>query len=344
MTEVISVRHLSKTFRVPVPNDRPGLSGTIRHFLANPTTAFAAVKDLSWSARRGEIVGFLGANGSGKSTTIKMLTGILTPTSGEAEVLGFVPWRQRLEYTRHIGVVMGQKSLLWWNIPVIESFKLYRDIYGQSEKDFTARLNHFCALLDLGDILHMPVRKLSLGLRMRAEIAASLLHSPEVIFLDEPTIGLDVLARMNLKSFLRRVNEETGTTIILTTHNMVDVEELCRRCLIIDRGELIYDGDVAGLKARENYQILEFEVEAVLDEARFRRALARGLLIEQSDLTYKLQVSNGETPQVVEQLLGACRLSGLHVLPPSLESIVRKIFAGEERRPSDAAPVLAAAG
>jgi len=241
-------------------------------------------------------------------------------------------------------VVMGQKSLLWWNIPVIESFKLYRDIYGQSEKDFAARLNHFCALLDLGEILHMPVRKLSLGLRMRAEIAASLLHRPEVIFLDEPTIGLDVLARMNLKSFLRRVNEETGTTIILTTHNMVDVEELCRRCLIVDRGELIYDGDVAGLKARENYQILEFEVEAVLDEVRFRLALARGALLEKSDLTYKLQVPNGETPQVVEQLLGACRLSGLHVLPPSLESIVRKIFAGDERRTSDAAPVLAAVG
>lgn len=344
MDQVIHTRHLSKSFRVPALNARRGVLGKAWHFLSNPTVELMAVKDVSFDVEGGEVVGFLGANGSGKSTTIKMLTGILTPSGGEVEVLGFVPYRERREFTYHIGVVMGQKSLLWWNLPVIESFKLYRDIYGQSERDFTRRLELFCALLELDDILPIPVRKLSLGLRMRAEIAASLLHRPDVIFLDEPTIGLDVVARMKLKGFLRRVNEELGTTVFLTTHNMIDVEELCRRCLILARGELIFDDDLAALRARENYQVLEFEVQAVVDDPRFRRALGRGVLIGRTELTYRLQVPTDETPELVEQLLGACRLCDLHVLPPSLETIVSRIFEEETRRPDDAEQVLAVAG
>ena len=340
MSQAIRVERLSKSFRVPVAGERRDALGRFLHFLRRPTTEAPAVREVSFGIERGEMVGFLGANGSGKSTTIKLLTGILTPSAGEAEVLGYVPWLERREYTRHIGVVMGQKSLLWWNIPVLESFKLYRDIYGISDEQFRQQVERFSRLLEIDEILHVPVRKLSLGLRMRAEIAASLLHRPEVIFLDEPTIGLDVLARMRLKDFLRRVNEELGVTLLLTTHNMGDVEDLCRRCLILESGRLIYDGAIASLKVGEGYQIVEFDVEAVLDERRFQGALARGSMVSKDELSYKIQVPNAEASGLIEQLLSSCRLSDLHVLPPTLESIIGKIFDRRDGRAGNGQPLL----
>jgi viologen exporter family transport system ATP-binding protein len=345
MADVIRTRELTKTFKVPVKNEETGRLRRLRHFLVNPTQTFTAVKDLSFGVAEGEVVGFLGANGSGKSTTIKMLTGILTPTSGEVEVLGCVPHRDRGEYTRHIGVVLGQKSLLWWNIPVIESFKLYRDIYGVSRRDFEERLAHFSELLEITDILHVPVRKLSLGLRMRAEIVASLLHQPRIVFLDEPTIGLDVVSRLNLKSFLERINQELGITIFLTTHNMFDVEDLCRRCVIMSRGEAIYDGDIASLKASESSKVVEFELLKILDERRFRRAVNRCQILEGTESCFKLQVASGEAHQVIDELFDSCRFSNLHIVPPTLESIVRKIFEEDRaKEQQDVAEILQAAG
>jgi ABC-2 type transport system ATP-binding protein len=326
MADVIHVRGLTKTFRVPVKNDQKGLYRRLRHIVANPSQTFTAVNGLIFDVAEGEVLGFLGANGSGKSTTIKMLTGILTPTAGEIEVLGYVPHRQRREYTQHIGVVFGQKSLLWWNIPVIESFKLYRDIYDVSERDFQERLTHFASLLEVTGFLHVPVRKLSLGMRMRAEIVASLLHRPRVIFLDEPTIGLDVISRLNLKKFLQRVNEEMGITLFLTTHNMFDVEDLCRRCVIMSRGSVIYDGDVIGLKASASYKLVELEVLQVLNPARFRRALDRCQVLENDGTSYKLQVAGSEAHEVIDGLFESCRFANLHIVPPTLETIIRRIF------------------
>ena len=327
--QAIHVHDLSKSFRVPVRDERTGVLAKVRRFVVNPSEELPAVRELSFDVPEGEVVGFLGANGSGKSTTIKMLTGILTPSSGTVEVLGYVPYKQRIAYTHHIGLVLGQKTLLWWNIPVIDSLRLYRDIYGQSSADFERRLDHFAGLLEIRDFLHVPVRKLSLGLRMRAEIVASLLHRPRVIFLDEPTIGLDVLARLNLKRFLRRVNEEEGVTIFLTTHNMFDVEELCRRCLIIDKGRLIYDGDISALKANEKQKIVELEILEVTDERRLQSALRRCEILERTATTYRLQVPSAETVDVIGDLFEACRLSNLNVIPPTLESIIEKLF--EER-------------
>jgi viologen exporter family transport system ATP-binding protein len=344
MAPVIQVRDLIKTFKVPVRNGHSGWFGKLKHFVVNPSEQLTAVDGISFAVEAGEVLGFLGANGSGKSTTIKMLTGILTPTSGAVDVLGYTPWRQRIAYTQNIGVVLGQKSLLWWNIPVIESFKLYRDIYGQSHRDFAARMKHFAEILEITDFLHVPVRKLSLGLRMRAEIAASLLHRPRIIFLDEPTIGLDVVARLNLKRFLRRVNQEEGVTIFLTTHNMFDVEELCRRCIIIDHGKTIYAGDIATLRANEQTKIVEVEILATLNERRFQAALRRCEVLERSAAKLKLQVDARDAVAVIGELFEACRLANLNVVPPALESIVEKIFQAERRgRDHDVAEVLQAA-
>ncbi len=336
----IHLRDLSKSFRVPQRDQKPGLLGKLRRFVTNPAEELRAVRDLSFDVEQGEVVGLLGVNGSGKSTTIKMLTGILTPTSGTVEVLGYVPYKQRIAYTRHIGVVLGQKTLLWWNIPVIDSLRLYRDIYGQSSRDFEARLDHFAGMLEIRDFLHVPVRKLSLGMRMRAEIVASLLHRPRVIFLDEPTIGLDVLARLNLKRFLRRLHQDEGVTIVLTTHNMFDVEELCHRCLILEKGRLIYDGDIEAMKAAEENKVVELEILEVVDDRRLRAALRRCEVLEQSASKYRLQVASVETVGVISELFESCRLANLNVIPPTLESIVEKLFA---QRRSEHVQVLQAA-
>lgn len=329
MSDVIRVRNLRKTFAVPVKNDRPGLLSGIRHFLRHPTESLTAVKDLSFAVKPGEVTGFLGTNGSGKSTTIKMLTGILTPTSGEVEVLGYVPHKERYRYTREIGLVLGQKSLLWWNIPVIESFKLYRDIYGLKARDFERRLHEFTEILEIRDYLHVPVRKLSLGLRMRAEIAASLLHKPRIVFLDEPTIGLDVLGRTSLKRFLKTINDELGITIFLTTHNMFDVEDLCRRVIILHRGALVYDGGVAALKEAERFKVLELEVLEVTDERRFHRVLRRCRVLENEGPAYKLRIPAAEAVAIIEEIFASSRPANLNVVPPTLESIIEKIFEPE---------------
>jgi len=328
MSRAIHVSGLRKAFRVPQPGEPSGLLRKVWHFLHPPSRELLAVRDLSFEVDQGEMLGFLGANGSGKSTTIKMLTGILTPTAGEVEVLGYVPHRQRIACTSRIGLVLGQKSLLWWNIPVIESFKLYRDIYNQSQKDFEYRLGRFSEMLEISEILSMPVRKLSLGLRMRAEIVASLLHKPDVIFLDEPTIGLDVRARLNLKGFLKRVNEEMGVTLFLTTHNMLDVEDLCRRVILIDRGEKIYDGDIGTLKAMEETKIIEAEILGVTDPGLLSEAVARGQVLGQTATNLRLQVQSTETVEIIAKLFSSCHLANLNVLPPSLESIVEKLFSG----------------
>ena len=196
------------------------------------------------------MVGYIGANGAGKSTIIKMLTGILVPTGGHLEANGFVPYRDRRRYTKHIGVVFGQRTQLWWDIAVVESFKLLKEIYEIPEADYRKRLDVFCEILALKDYLHAPVRKLSLGERMRCDLAASLLHNPPLLFLDEPTIGLDVVAKDHIREFLKEVNRTERTTVLLTTHDLSDIEELCRRIIIIDRGKLLFDGPLAEMKQR----------------------------------------------------------------------------------------------
>src|ERR1700683_2023705 len=245
---LIQVRELSKHFRTY--HRREGIWGGLQNLFVRDYKTIAAVDRVSFTIDRGEMVGYIGPNGAGKSTSIKMLTGILVPTSGEIRVNGFVPFRERRRYVKTIGAVFGQRTQLWWDIAVIESFKLLRRIYDVSQRDFDARMEHFDSILNIRDYLHTPVRKLSLGERMRCDIAAALLHNPPLLFLDEPTIGLDVVAKDQIRQFLRIINREFHTTVLLTTHDLDDIEELCRRIMIIDHGKVLYDGPLSHLKEK----------------------------------------------------------------------------------------------
>ncbi|SEP02520.1 ATP-binding cassette domain-containing protein [Paenibacillus sp. OV219] len=244
----IDVRDLRKQFQVQ--NNRVGVGGALKDLFKREYNDITAVKDISFQIPKGEICGYIGENGAGKSTTIKMLTGILVPTSGHLQVNGYVPYKEREKFVRGIGVVFGQRSQLWWDIGVIESFQLLRKVYRVPEAEFRGRLDELVERLQLGDLLNRPVRKLSLGQRMRCELVASLLHNPSILFLDEPTIGLDIVVKTEIREFLKKINREHGTTILLTTHDLQDIEALCSRVIMLDDGRIIYDGSLDELKAR----------------------------------------------------------------------------------------------
>jgi ABC-2 type transport system ATP-binding protein len=248
MRPAIEVDQLRKTFKVQ--QNREGLAGAIRDLFRRRYVEVTAVKDISFTIPQGEICGYIGENGAGKSTTIKMLAGILVPTSGSVRVAGYVPWKERERFVRNIGVVFGQRSQLWWDIGVIESFQLLRKVYRVPMEEYRRRLDELVERLQLGDLLNRPVRKLSLGQRMRCELVASLLHNPSILFLDEPTIGLDIVVKTEIREFLIRLNREHGTTILLTTHDLQDIEALCSRVIMLDDGRIIYDGGLDELKAR----------------------------------------------------------------------------------------------
>ncbi len=237
---VIDVKHLTRIYEYE--RKLPGLTGSLRGLFRRERLVAEAVKDCSFSIEAGELVGFLGPNGAGKTTTLKVLSGILHPTSGEVRVLGYAPFRRQAEFQKQFALVMGQKNQLYWDLPARESFLLNKEIYEIAGREFERSLAEFAELLDIRDILDVPVRKLSLGQRMKCELVAALIHRPKVLFLDEPTIGLDVVAQQNIRDFIRRYNEEAGTTIILTSHYMEDISRLCKRVIIIDQGRIIYDG------------------------------------------------------------------------------------------------------
>lgn len=325
---------LTKTYRVA--KKREGVKGAVVDLFRPRHEVLTAVDGISFALGRGEMVGYIGANGAGKSTTIKMLTGILTPTSGEVRVNGYVPWRDRKDYTRTIGAVFGQRTQLWWDIAVIESLRLLKRIYDVPDDVYNAQLEIFDELLDLKDFLSQPVRTLSLGQRMRCDLAAALLHRPAVLFLDEPTIGLDVVSKENIRRFLRGVNRELQTTVILTTHDLGDIEQLCRRVVVIDKGRLLYDGDLARLKtvtgdvARLRVDVREGGNSKTLAEA------TEGLdvrwehkgpgLYEGEFLKDKLPVA-----EVVRRIVMEVDIQDLAVLEPPIEEVVRKIYRGEVR-------------
>ena len=262
MTPIINVSSVTRHFRQR--KKRPGFFGSLS-MLVNPEyETKVAVNEISFQIDKGEIIGYIGPNGAGKSTTIKMLSGILVPTSGSIEVMGLVPYRQRKEYARQIGVVFGQRTHLWWEVPVIDSLYLLRDIYKVPEAKFRKNMDLFHDLLGLGEIKDVPVRQLSLGQRVRADIAAALLHDPAILFLDEPTIGVDVVSKENLRGFLREINQTNKVTVLLTTHDMSEIEKLCQRVMIIDHGRILYDGSLAKIRARyaaERVLAVEFQGE-----------------------------------------------------------------------------------
>lgn len=245
---MIKIEGLSKDFKVAKRST--GLRKAAKALFYREYSIVHALKDISFSIQPGEIVGYIGPNGAGKSTTIKIMSGILVPDQGSCKILGYTPWKDRVNYVKNIGVVFGQRSQLWWDVPVRDSFELLRDIYHIPGQEYQANLDLLVKTLDLQSIIHSPVRQLSLGQRMRCEIAASLLHSPKILFLDEPTIGLDAVSKIAVRQFIKTINKEKGVTVILTTHDMNDIEALADRVILIGRGSLLYDGQLKELKNR----------------------------------------------------------------------------------------------
>lgn len=244
---MIEMKGINKTYRIR--KREAGIGSAVKSLFTRDYTEIHALSNMSFTIPEGQIVGYIGPNGAGKSTTIKILSGILRPDSGECTVNGMVPWENRRQYVSRLGVVFGQRSQLWWDVPVIESFQLLRDIYRVEKDEFRDNLNRLTEQLDLGDFLNSPVRLLSLGQRMRCEIAASLLHGPDILFLDEPTIGLDAVSKLKVREFVQNENQERKITVILTTHDMQDIDALCHRVLLIGKGQLLLDGSIAEIRA-----------------------------------------------------------------------------------------------
>ena len=255
---MITLQNINKTFRVA--KRKAGFFNAAKAFFSREYELIHALNDVSFTINDGEMVGYIGPNGAGKSTTIKIMCGVLLPDSGLCNIDGRTPWKERINHVREIGVVFGQRSQLWWDVPVIDSFELMRDIYKVDQKLYKQNLDELSTLLDLGELLKTPVRTLSLGQRMRCEIAASLLHSPKTLFLDEPTIGLDAVSKIAVRQFVKKLNAEHGTTVILTTHDMQDIEALTERILLIGKGEILLDGSLVELKKRSSeYKTLIIE-------------------------------------------------------------------------------------
>jgi len=252
---LIQLNGIRKSFKVATR--AAGMRQALKALFAREYTHVQALEGISFTINAGEIVGYIGPNGAGKSTTIKIMSGILLPDSGECRIMGYTPWEQRVAYVRHIGVVFGQRSQLWWDVPVIDSFELLKDIYKIPPSEYKANLVLLTETLDLAGLLQTPVRQLSLGQRMRCEIAASLLHGPQILFLDEPTIGLDAVSKLAVRQFIRTINQERGVTVILTTHDMSDIEALAERILLIGKGNLLYDGSLSDLRGRFESQSMD---------------------------------------------------------------------------------------
>jgi ABC-2 type transport system ATP-binding protein len=319
---MIEVEHLAKQFVV-----RRGRFRRERHVVH-------AVDDISFRVERGELLGYLGPNGAGKSTTIKMLTGILVPTSGRVSVAGMTPSRQRIELAKRIGAMFGQRIQLWWDLPLLDSFELLRHIYKVPADRYRANLARFRDVLELDPFLQTPVRQLSLGQRIRGELTAAMLHGPELLFLDEPTIGLDVVAKQRVRDFLVEINREDGVTVLLTTHDLGDIERLCDRLLVIDHGSLIWDGAIADLRRRfgsERTLIVDLEEPAP-------PLAVEGARVERVDGPRQWLRFRGSAAELTARVAASARLVDLQIAEPDIEEIVRAIYSSSRGPSGTASP------
>ncbi len=320
----IVVDGLVKTYNIAERD--PGIVGAFRGLFKRRYRTVRALDGVSFSIEPGELVGYIGPNGAGKSTTIKALAGILVPDSGRCEVLGRVPWKSRVENVRHIGVVFGQRTQLWWDLPVIESFELLREIYRVPQKSYLQIKDELVNLLDLPSLLDVPVRQLSLGQRMRCELAAALLHSPALLFLDEPTIGLDAVSKLAVRDFVRRLSRERGVTVILTTHDMDDIEALCSRVMLIGSGKILMDGSIDDLRASvttERRLIVDLADESV-DVADPHAAVINR---EGARVTLSFDPSETSPAELIARVAAKYAIRDLFVENPPIEEIVAKLYA-----------------
>lgn len=330
MSNAIEVKQLRKEFKAY--SSRIGLKGAFRDLLTRNYKIMPAVNDISFTVKQGEMVAYIGENGAGKSTTIKMLTGILTPTSGEIIVNGMNPQREREKFTRTIGVVFGQRSQLWWDIAVQESFRLLKKVYKVSDEQYNDHMAHVIETLDIGPLLDKPVRKLSLGQRMRCELAAALIHNPPLLFLDEPTIGLDVLVKLKIRDFLKEINKKYNTTILLTTHDLGDIEALCDRVVMLDNGEIIYDGELQSLKdnwaedKEVHFQFVKQVNQAELDALSLSFPIAWEYDEKSQTYIAIIKDEGNHISDLISVVVAAFQIKDIKIHETSIEEIVRNIY------------------
>ncbi len=321
----ISVNHLTKHYKVH--QKEPGLTGSLKSLFKRQYETVKAVDDISFSIGAGELVGFIGPNGAGKTTTLKCLSGLLYPTSGQVKVLGYTPWDRQPQFQKQFSLVMGQKNQLWWDLPAMETFLLNKEIYEIPSKQFKSTLDALVELLDIKKVLNVQVRKLSLGQRMKCELIAALLHNPKVLFLDEPTIGLDVVMQKTMRDFIKNYNQKFNSTIILTSHYMDDVKELASRVIIIDDGKILFDGrlqDVIDKYARNKILTVVFSKDVSA------KSLADfGQVKEYSFPSAKLTVDRLDAPKKAAELLSKFPVADLTIEEPPIEAIIREVFTGK---------------
>lgn len=332
---MIKVQNLTREFKIYKKN--PGFKGAVKGLFSKEFDIKKAVDNISFNINAGEMVGYIGANGAGKSTTIKMMTGILVPTSGICEVNGIVPYNDRKKNAKNIGVVFGQRTQLWWDLPLVETFSILKDIYEVSDSDFIKRMNFLNETLDLPNFSSNAVRTLSLGQRMRADLAAALIHNPKIVYLDEPTIGLDVLVKEKLRNAIKEINKEFNTTVVLTTHDLSDIEELCSRIIIIDSGKKIYDGGLDQIKNTYGYmRTLQMDIKDIHKVKEIN--VSKDFNIEPEDaktwiegnsLFVNFDRNKISMPDIVGHIMHKVQIVDMTVKETDIEDIVKKIYRNE---------------
>lgn len=322
---IINVKNLRKYFKVY--QKEAGLVGAIKSLFHREYLIIKAVDNISFDIKEGELVGFIGPNGAGKTTTLKILAGLLYASSGEVKVLGFDPFKRQPNFQKQFSLIMGQKNQLWWDLPAIDSFILNKEIYEISDAEFNKTLEELSDMLDVKDILKIPVRKLSLGQRMKCELIASLIHSPKILFLDEPTIGLDVVAQKNMRDFIKEYNKKYKATIILTSHYMADVKELCKRVIIINEGKILYDGSLEKIVNKfAPFKVISADFEKEVE----REEIEKLGKLEDFDYSYaKILVNKKDLLDKINKLLANFKVSDLTIEDPPLEDIIRNIFTSK---------------
>ncbi|MBI3380058.1 ATP-binding cassette domain-containing protein [Candidatus Gottesmanbacteria bacterium] len=321
--QTISVSQLKKHFKVF--KKAPGLGATFRSVFSRPTEIISAVDGISFSIEQGELVGFIGPNGAGKTTTLKCLSGLLYPSGGEVKVLGFDPFLRNSNYLKQISLVMGQKNQLWWDLPSLETFRLNKEIYDIPEKDFEKNLDELLVLLEVKNIISTPVRQLSLGQRMKMELIASLIHRPKVLFLDEPTIGLDVVMQKKIRDFIAEYNKRFNATIILTSHYMADVKQLCKRVIIIDHGKIMYDGSLERLVEKyADFKIITAQLRSDKVDKKDFTKLGKINYFEYPKVS--ITVSKKNIKEAATILLKKFPIEDLTIEEPEIENVIRMVF------------------
>ena len=323
---IIEVKNLVKTYRII--EKEAGLKGYFKNLVKPKYKELTAVDNINFNIEEGELVGYIGENGAGKSTTIKMLTGLLTPTTGKILVNGIVPNEKRIENNKNIGAVFGQKTQLWWDLPVIESFRLIKKMYKIPENEYRKNLKKFTEILELEELLEKQVKNLSLGQKMRCEIAATFIHNPKIVYLDEPTIGLDVLVKENIRKFIKDINREKKTTVILTTHDLKDIEDVCDRIILLDKGKIIYDGEKQKFKdTYGKYVTAEFIVSSKNEEIK---QLSNAEILEEIQNKLKVKFMHDETTivKIMNEISNHCKIEDIHMQEAELEDILKEIYKG----------------